>query len=228
MANYNNNVRQKGGYFDQYVNFDQFLMQHNMNNWSASHGLPPSGNGFAPTSAYASPSSNTFQTFNGGGSNQYHGGAFYFHPQSANANTVFSPPLPPLSSNLTATASEFIPQQTTNSALAATASEFIPRNQQNNVKQHTIDSKPTTVSLATAAAAAAASFSLASSVSCDKSKDDSSTNTESVIQTLTNTHISDDKTLNSSGGAIKKVRSQDYRNDSRDRHSNGKFLDTNL
>lgn len=227
MANYNNNDRNKGGYFDQYVNFDQFLMQHNINNWAPSRGPP-------------NATTNTFQTFNGGGGgNQYHGRPFYFHPQSANANNAFSPP-PPSSasssnlvqnSNLTATASEFIPQQTSavtsNSALAATASEFIPKNQQYDVKQHKTESK-STVSLATAAAAAAASFSLAPtidlSVSCDKSKGDSASNTESVIQALSNTHISDGKTLNSSGGAIKKVRSQDYRNDSRERHSNGKLL----
>lgn len=242
MANYNNNDRSKGGYFDQYVNFDQFLMQHNINNWSPSRG-PPSGNaGFGPS---AGTTSNTFQTYNGVGSsnsgNQHHGGTFYFHPQSANSNAVFSPP--PLAqpssnwvqnSNLTATATEFIPQQTpavaNNSALAATASEFVPRKQKSDAKQkHAGESKPT-VSLATAAAAAAASFSLASpnfdsSASCDKSKGDSASNqTESVIQALSNTHISDGKALNSSGGAIKKVRSQDYRNDSRDRHPNGELF----
>lgn len=240
MANYNNNDRNKGGYFDQYVNFDQFLMQHNINNWSPSRG-PPSGNGgFAPSAA-----SNTFQSYNGGSSsssNPHHGGPFYFHQQSANSNAVFSPPTLQSSpsanwlqnSNLTPTATEFIPQQTlastNNSALAATASEFVPRKQKSDAKQqHSAESKPT-VSLATAAAAAAASFSLASpnldlAGPCDKSKGGSAPNqTEAVIQALSNTHISDGKALNSSGGAIKKVRSQDYRNDSRDRHPNGRLL----
>lgn len=230
MANYNNNDRNKGGYFDQYVNFDQFLMQHNINNYSPSRG-PPSGNGgFAPS---AGTPSNTFQSHNGGGgsssssNNQHHGGPFYFSPptpQSSSANWIQN-------SNLTATATEFIPQQTlgitNNSALAATANEFVPRKQKGEGKQqHSGESKPI-VSLATAAAAAAASFSLAapnfdSSVSSDKSKGGSASNqTESVIEALSNTHISDGKALNSSGGAIKKVRSQDYRNDSRDRHPNG-------
>lgn len=229
MANYNNNERNKGGYFDQYVNFDQFLMQHNINNWSPPR-VAPSGNGFT-----ASPA--TFQSSNGSG-RPYHGSQFYFHPQSANANNVFSPSSSSSSSsvaanwiqnsNLTATASEFIPQQIStvpsNLALTATASEFIPKNPQSGTK------KPS-VSLAQAAAVAAASLSLPppidSSVSCDKnngSSNNDASNTESVIaEALSNTHISDGKTMNSSGGAIKKVRSQDYRNDSRDRHSNGKF-----
>lgn len=242
MANYNNNDRNKGGYFNQYVNFDQFLMQHNINNWSPPRGTQ-SGNGFVPPSS-------TFQSSNGGGRSSYHGSPFYFHPQSSNSNNVFSPPPLPSqfssssspssaaignwtqNSNLTATASEFIPQQIStvpsNLALTATASEFIPKNyQQSGTK--TASSK-SSVSLATAAAVAAASFSLSSKVDssvspCDKSNGDRASNTESVIaEALNNTHIADDKALNSSGGAIKKVRNQNYRNDSRDRHSNGNLI----
>lgn len=217
MANYNKNDRNKG-YFDQYVNFDQFLMQHNINNWSPLRS-PPSG--FAqqhfnpynntPFHSYNDPM-NTVQVHPNSGPSTSAGGA-------GSSNWVQN-------SNLTASATEFIPQQTSSTAtntftLLATANEFVPRNQQGFDKMATNESKQSNSTL------------------CDMGKndtiapkvtDENTSKTNFVIEALNNTHISDgknteeSKTLNSSGGAIKKVRSQDYRNDSRERHPNGEFF----
>lgn len=217
MANYNNNDRNKGGYFDQYVNFDQFLMQHNINNWSPLRGQQPqSGYGFQSPSTY----NNSNTPFHQQNSSN---GAFHFqsHTDSPTGGG-FRPPSDWIqSSNLTPTASEFVPQAiqstSTSSTLLATASEFVPRIQHNFDRLPTSDSKQS------------------NTVSCDmdknerlatKATDENASKTDSVIEALSNTHISDgnkneSKPLNSSGGAIKKVRSQDYRNDSRERHSNG-------
>lgn len=222
MANYNNNERNKSGYFDQYVNFDQFLMQHNINNFSPLRSSQ-SGVGFTPTNSEAVNSNSSFHSYTASGSNN----AFYFHSQS-NASSDFGTQNWMPNSNLTATANEFIPQQATNtstsSSLLATASEFIPKNllmaPDKSFKEiSNCENKQTdTVS----------GESRKNDRSTVNAIDFNTTKTESVIEALSNTHISDgDKTtanpLSSSGGAIKKVRSQDYRNDSRDRHSNGKF-----
>lgn len=220
MSNYNKNDRNKGGYFDQYVNFDQFLMQHNINNWSplrspqSSYGFPP------PPSLDPFKNDSSFHSHTTPNSN----GAFYFHPQS-NVSSGFGPPNSVQSSNLTATASEFIPQQATStsnsSSLLATACEFIPKHllapdkplkELSNNETKRTDIVPCDIGR--------------NSRAVSNATDDNTTKTESVIEKLSNTHISDGNkaetnTLNSSGGAIKKVRSQDYRNDSRDRHSNG-------
>lgn len=208
MANLNNNDRNRGGYFDRYVNFDQFLMQHNINNCSPMNGQS-SGNGQSPNSY----NSNSHNSRNGG---------FNFNGESSGSR----PPNWAPSSNLTPTASEFVPQFTSNAAssssLHASASEFVPRNYQGSDKKspkNYTQREPRQ----------------SNTVSCDKNdrkitkaNDDTSSKTDSVIDALSKTHISErnhgeSRPLNSSGGAIKKVRSQDYRNDSRERHSNGEF-----
>lgn len=220
MANYNKNDRNKGGYFDQYVNFDQFLMQHNINNWSPLRGQQSYG--FQSPSTY---NSNTpFHQQNPSN------GSFHFQSNAESpTGGGFRPPQDWLqNSNLTATASEFVPQMAQNTAnsstLLATASEFVPRTQQNFDKPQ----PPPTTTIS--------DNKQSNTVLCDMGKndriatkvtDEHASKTDSVIEALSNTHISDgnnieSKPLNSSGGAIKKVRSQDYRNDSRDRHSNGK------
>lgn len=224
MANYNNNDRNKGGYFDQYVNFDQFLMQHNINNWSPLRGQQ-SGFGSVPPNSEPHNSNSSFQSsYNSPTPN----GAFYFQSQAqSNANSGFGTSNRAQNSNLTATASEFIPQQTTNapsgSSLLATASEFIPRNLLGFDKPSNSNE---TVRTDTASCDNGKHNKIATNVTGDNAS-----KTESVIEALSNTHISDGKSteakeLNSSGGAIKKVRSQDYRNDSRDRHSNGELKPT--
>lgn len=195
MENCNNNKNRKGGYFDQYVNFDQFLMQHNINNWSPHRGSENGGYGFGQDSYGASNSSSShFQSHNG-----------------PSISGEYRPPSDWLqSSNLTPTAAEFVPQSA--STLVPTANEFVPRNSQ-KAKEATNKQSNTVV--------------------CDMDKndriapkDENASKTDSVIEALSKTHISDSTTrpLNSSGGAIKKVRNQDYRDtDSRDRHSNGRF-----
>lgn len=218
MANYNSNDRNKG-YFDQYVNFDQFLMQHNMNSWSPMHGQQqPSDYGFLAQSPTLYNSNSPYNS-NGSPNEVFH--------QSASGG--FHMPNWQQSSNLTATASEFVPQQvssnpSSSSTLFATASEFFPRYQQGFDRPARANPSNETKQ--------------ANTISCDKDNkdsvapkvtDDSASKTDSVIEALSNTHISqgnrsESRPLNSSGGAIKKVRSQDYRNDSRDRHSNGKLL----
>lgn len=218
MANYNKNDRNKGGFFDQYVNFDQFLMQHNINSWSPLRS-PPTGFGFsAPNS---DPFNNTpFHSHNDPNN--------VFPMQSnadSNASGSFGPSNWTQNSNLTATASEFIPQQTsglpTSSTLLATANEFVPRN------QYGFD-KPSIELPPNQSKQSNTTFSDMDKNDKVATKDENTSKTNFVIEALSNTHISDGnagetKTLNSSGGAIKKVRSQDYRNDSRDRHSNGEL-----
>lgn len=220
MANYNNNDRNKGGYFDKYVNFDQFLMQHNVRG-------PQTGNSFMPPSytATSAPPFNSNSAFQSYGNPN---GAFYFHPQPI-ASAGFSSPVANWiqNSNLTPTANEFVPQHVTNtpsnSSLLATACEFIPRN--------LLECDRPPAKMGPSSEQKYASSTSADAVQCDISiKSDtasSASKTDSVIEALSNTHISDEKqstetkALNSSGGAIKKVRNQDYRSDSRDRHSNG-------
>lgn len=226
MANYNNNDRNKGGYFDQYVNFDQFLMQHNINNWSPLRGQQ-SGFGSVPPNSEPLTSNSSFQSsYNSPTPN----GAFYFRSQAqSNANSGYGTSNRAQNSNLTVTASEFIPQPQpstapSGSSLLATASEFIPRNLLGFDKPSISNETRRT-----------------DTAPCDNNgknnkiatncTGDNASKTDSVIEALSNTHISDGKSteakaLNSSGGAIKKVRSQDYRNDSRDRHSNGELKST--
>lgn len=212
MANYNNNDRNKSGYFNQYVNFDQFLMQHNINNWSSHRGA---------------------QTTNRFNQMDPHNSNSSFHPNVSSHNPPhtasgsYRPPADWLqSSNLTVNASEFVPQTAQSAAscstLLATANEFIPRN------NHGFDEKPKKES-------STSENIQSNTVLCDMGKndrvktkktDENAPKTDIVTQALNNTHISDGNTndsisLSSSGGAIKKVRSQDYRNDSRDRHING-------
>lgn len=211
----NNNERNRAGYFDRYVNFDQFLTQHNIN-WSPLHGQQ-SGHGFNGHSPSSYNNSNSSHNNPNGGFN------FQAHRESSsNHQPNWCPP----SSNLTASANEFVPQFTTNagassSTLLATASEFVPRN------PHGFD-KPSKDHMKSEAKQS-------NTVSCDKNdrktikvNDDTTSKTDSVIEALNKTHLSErsrgeSRPLNSSGGAIKKVRSQDYRNDSRERHSNGEF-----
>lgn len=219
MENYNNrNDQNRGRYFDQYVNFDQFLMQHNINNWSPHRGTETTSNGLRQDQY----NDNSHTTSNG---------AYHFQPHHNHSyrNGGFRTPTNLMqSSNLTATASEFVPQtaqSTTNtSTLVATANVFVPKNTQNFLKipngisSIISDNKKSDI------------------VSCDMDKNgrmstkestnENASKTDCVIEALSNTHISDgtsieSQPLNSSGGAIKKIRSQDYRNDSRDRHSNG-------
>lgn len=221
MANYNKNDRNKGGYFDQYVNFDQFLMQHNINNWSPLRS-PQSGYGFPSSSSDPFKNDSSFHSHAASNPN----GAFYFYPQS-NVNSGIGTPNHVQNSNLTATASEFIPQSSSStsnsSSLLATACEFIPKHllapdkplkELSNNETKRTDTAPCDIGKSGRAAS--------------NTTDDNTTKTESVVEALSNTHISDGNktdtnTLNCSGGAIKKVRSQDYRIDSRDRHSNGEF-----
>lgn len=225
MANYNNNNnnRSKKSYFDQYVNFDQFLTQHNINNWSPLRG-PQSGYGLTPQNQNSDPFNSSFQPSNG---------VHSFQSRSeSNASDGFNTSSWVQNSTLTPTASEFIPQQTSSasnpssSSLLASATEFVPRSQKGFAKPSKEYAKSDTKHTAES--------------TCDKEKidkiankvtDENASKTDSVIEALCKTHISDGnntdtKLLNSSGGAIKKVRSQDYRNDSRDRHSNGesKFI----
>lgn len=225
MANFNQNDRNKGGYFDQYVNFDQFLMQNNINSWSPLRN-PPSGFGLTPQQA-SNPYNNSPFHFQSDQNN-----AFQIQQNAdSNAGAGFGSSNWTQNSNLTVTASEFIPQQPScianSSTLVATANEFVPRMQPFGLDKQskelpTNESKQSNTALTL----------------CDMDKNDkiatkvtgeNTSKTNFVIEALNNTHISDGgkssatKTLNTTGGAIKKIRSQDYRNDSRDRHSNGEF-----
>lgn len=212
MANYNNNERSKGGYFDQYVNFDQFLMQHNINCWSPMRGSQYE-NGRMGQGASSFNSNQSFQPPNGAA----------FHPQSPSGFSAAGSSNWIQNSTLTATASEFIPHQAPhrsgNSPLLATASEFVPRAVHSDKPELSISETKQ---------------SHANPCDTDRNRrtankvNDIASNTESVIAALNQTHISEpgtsaSKPHNSTGGAIKKVRSQDYRNDSRDRISNGEI-----
>lgn len=208
MANYNANKQENGGCFNQYVNFDQFLMQHNIGNASPF---------YSPQQPFGYPVYNNYQNspqtgFNASASQQQQQQNGYHHQSnSPMANGNFYPSVDQIqNSNLVATASEFVPQKATtsesmppkatNSTLLASADEFIPKNKTN------IDAEAATRSTG------------------NKNRSPRNDGADSVTDRLSRTHISDDAentSLNSSGGAIKKIRNT--RTDSGDRQSSGLF-----
>lgn len=217
MANYNRNRQANGGCFDQYINFDQFLMQHNIGS--------PSPFYSPRASDFNHPTYNNQPTgFNARPQNSGHHAQQQQQQQSTVANGNFFPtPTDSFqSSNLLVTAPEFVPQKVTNSNLAIDADEFVP----NRTKTHSNESR-------------------AELKKSEPSKDDSVVATgnkkqsprreherderitESVIEKLNSTHIFDEQSgastsLDTSGGAIKKIRNQ--RNNSRERQSTGLLI----
>lgn len=208
MANYNKNRQANGGCFDQYINFDQFLMQHNIGNPSPFYGPQerdvnyPSYNN-PPTGFNARPQ----------------------QQQSTVANGNYYPPPTDLlqNSNLLVTAPEFVPQKINNSNLTVNADEFVPnrtKTHNNQAKAELKNSKPSKDDSVIAA------DNKKQSPRRERERDERIP--ESVIEKLNDTHIFDEQngaqstSLDSSGGAIKKIRNQ--RNNSRDRHSTGSLF----
>lgn len=201
MANYNKNRQANGGCFDQYINFDQFLMQHNIGNPSPFYGPQerdvnyPSYNN-PPTGFNARPQQQQSTVANG----NYH---------STPANSLQN-------SNLLVTAPEFVPQQINNSNLTVDANEFVPnRSKSHNNESRAVSKKSEPSSIDDAVVAMAGN---------KKQSPRHERIADSVIEILNNTHIFEEQSgantsLDSSGGAIKKIRNQ--RNNSRDRQSTG-------
>lgn len=196
MANVNSNDDGKNGCFSQYVNFDQFLMQHNIGNSSSILNNQQShGNDYQPLD------SNNFNLTSYNNNSQWNNGMYNNGFNQHQASVVEN-------SNLVATASEFVPQTPNvlpwNSSLTANADEFIPKNQHKSTEESIKD--------------------VHNKKQISKSSNESTTNTEILANTLNNTHISSDSSLklNATGGAIKKIRNQNQRNDSIERDTNGK------
>lgn len=243
MANFNSNDPDKGGYFSEYVNFDQFLMQHNIGQTSPFYN-PPQFYG-APYYNTNNPYSLSFPANNGTNNG--------FMPQQQ--QSVFSPSNGfnlAQNSNLLATASEFVPQQIpsiqspTVSSLFASANEFIPKSHSafddqsksadnssaSSTKEtkkpnggHVLDWKSDKSSRVSSS-----NNNNNNNTDCEvKAKAqsvDSPSKADALLNALSKTRISDaadieSKPLDRSGGAIKKIRNQN-RYDSRESISNGK------
>lgn len=209
MANYNANKQENGDCFNQYVNFNQFLMQHNIGNTSPFYSPQNVNFGYSSYGNYQN--SQQIQPFNTNPQQQQQqqsspNGNYYPSSSSSSSLDVIQ------NSNLTVTATEFIPQKVTQSNLIASADVFVPKSRANN--ENTEAPESTNDSEAT----------------CSKKKPtrneyDDRNGANSIADKLNKTHITDGRNngdriaLDSSGGAIKKVRN--HRNDSGDRQSIG-------
>lgn len=184
-------------YFSQYVNFDQFLMQHNIGNSAMPFNQRSSGgvgNGHHAHSRTGTMPNDSNHNNGNNNNTQWHNGIGTGFDQYRESPRVAS-------SNLVATAAEFVPRGNRCSS-SANAEAFTPRGQhasagEGNRNSETNKGRWRREANATTAAA-----------------------TETLTNALSNARISDGAgvELRSSGGAIKKVRDQNQRNDSGDRH----------
>lgn len=186
-----NDENVNNSHFNQYINFDQFLMQHNIGNSVSPLNQRSVGNGGNASSRAAT------SHHNNNNNTQRRNGA---SPESEQSNDRARA----VNSNLVATAAEFVPRTNrVSSTLPVDAEEFIPRTQQKTAADTSRKSesknyrgrKESNNTLANAA--------------------------DSLANVLNATRISDSGNveLRSSGGAIKKVRNQNQRNDSNEKHN---------
>lgn len=224
MANYNKNRQANGSCFDQYINFDQFLMQHNIGSPSPFYSPRVSDFNY-PTYDSQAMGFNPRSQINGHYTQQQQQQPQQQQKQqqSTVANGNFYPPADSLqNSNLLVTAPEFVPQKSPNSNLTVDANEFVPIRSKTHNNESRAELKKSEPSKDDPIVAMAGN---------KKQSPRHERITDSVIEKLNNTHIFDEQSgastsLDSSGGAIKKIRNQ--RNNSRDRQSTGLLIIKNV
>lgn len=196
MASFDgNDQNERNGHFSEYVNFDQFLMQHNIGQTSPIYTNNPAF--YTPSNVYSMP--------------------MFGQQQQIQA------PVNVGHSNLVATANEFFPQANTSTQSTTSSSavlrpgveEFVPNKHSTNFSgernantSHTNESKTSNNNGSGNAGSNGTN-------KVEKLED----KVHSLSNALGNTHI-ESKPLDKSGGAIKKVRNQN-RYDSREFASNG-------
>lgn len=183
-------------YFSQYVNFDQFLMQHNIGNSFSPFNQQTSATLSGSNGHHTNNRSDMMQNNNNSNNNntQWQNGAGSGFDQHREPSRV-------LNSNLVATAAEFVPR-TNRSSTSANAETFTPRNQQKVSTENNRNNEPNR------------------NRGRREPNGPTTAATDSLTNALSNARISEDgnNELKSSGGAIKKVRGQNQRNGSRERH----------
>lgn len=197
---------------NEYVNFDQFLMQHNFGgNSTQYYNNSPSTMNYSYSTPYSNSSNGTLEE-NQSSYNQYSG---FYQPQPQpgfdfNPNLVHN-------SNLMATANEFVPNfsPTTvaampapgTSPLMANAVAFVPRSAAFNESPATVVMAANSTSDGPASAPSDA-VSLQNFTS--NSRSNFSSKQDALMNALRKTHLDDPMVAtaqSSSGGAIKKVKS---------------------
>lgn len=190
---------------NDYVNFDQFLMQHNFGGNSSQYynNAPTNAMNYSYTTPYGNPSNGTHEQ----NLNAYNPYNDFYQPQS---NCDFNPNLVQ-NSNLMATANAFVPNfapmtssipAPETSPLMANAMEFVPRNAVFN-EHANIPSTSTD-----------GGHKFGSIVSSSNNRQKVPSDQDALMNAFRKTHMDDSltaATLTSAGGAIKKVKNGNSR-----------------
>lgn len=201
---------------NEYVNFDQFLMQHNFGgNSSQYYNNSPTTMNYSYSTPYTNPSNGTHEQ-NQSSYNQYSG---FYQPQPP-AGFDYNPNLVH-NSNLMATANEFVPHFVPNTAAAmpapgtsplmANAVAFVPRSSALNENPATLVMASTSTNDGSASRPSGRG-SMENFTSNNRPNVQS--NQDALMNALRKTHLDDPliaAAQSSAGGAIKKVKNGNSR-----------------
>lgn len=223
MAGHNPNDNQNQYFDNEYINFDQFLMQHNISNNATFYEEPSLR---YPYNVGGSMRSNQLSHYSG---HDYNG---FYQPQMAAPKSDYSNADFVHNSNLLPTAVEFVPTSSGthtnhNQSLHFNATEFVPKARFNKqyceITGDSTDKKENINLLDKANSNVGDSGSNALNNNYKK-KEDSSSAIDMVLNELEASHIADiaapnQRIPNVAGGAIRKIK--DVKQGNRDRNSAG-------